>query len=316
MSLIFNPQFLKLQVFLLALITASLSLNAQDLVVTNSGDSTNCDILSATENTMKLRCFNDATQRFFKTEIAMTEIADYKLNYYQMGSGKAAYANINKSGDTLSSIENYGLPKVRLAASYGYSFKLGQSAASNAAEREYEKEIRNGNRIGLTFDFFWNEMNGLGFKFHRHRSNANLQIEIELDPTTTETFGAHEQLNIAQYSILYRIRKYSWNDKNCLNLGMGIGLAAYRDEITILLPGAPQSVAEVANCAALELEVSYDIALADNIALSIGGELSGGYFEKSKLEYPDGTTDVVRYEENSGISAGRVGLWAAFVVRL
>lgn len=306
-----NPQRLKLPVLIFALITVSLSLKAQDLIVTTSGDSTNCDILSVTETLMKLRCFNDVTRHHYKTEIAMTEIADYKLNYYESNANEKASSN-----DTLRLQDVYEYPKVRISASYGYSYKLGQSAARTADEKRYEKEIRNGNRLGLTFDFYWDDMGGLGFKFHRHRSNANLAIDIEIDPTTTETFGARQQLNIAQYSLLYRFRKYNWNDRHCINMGAGLGVVAYRDEVTILLPGAPQTVAEVANAVGVEFEISYDFGLSENIAISIGGEFSGGYFERSKLEFPDGSTETVKYGDNNGISAGRAGLWAAFVLRL
>lgn len=312
MRISFIPQLLKLPVLICALITVSLSLKAQDLIVTTSGDSTNCDILSVTETIMKLRCYNEATRNYYKTEIVMTEIADYKLNYYKENQGQSYYSN---RGDDSTNDIIYSVPNIRLSASYGYSYKLGQSAAKTASEKKYEKEIRNGNRFGFTFDYYWNETSGLGFKFHRHRSDANLLVEVELDPTTSQIFSAREQLNISQYSILYRLRKYSWNSKNCFNLGVGLGYVAYRDEITILFPGSPQLLKEVANCAGLEVDVSYDIGISDNMAISIGGELSGGYFENSTLEFPDGSTEKVDYGDN-GISAGRFGLWAAFVVWL
>ncbi|MFN2430725.1 MAG: hypothetical protein ABR574_11955 [Cryomorphaceae bacterium] len=307
---------MKLTLLILSLIAASISLHAQDLVVTNSGDSINCKILYQTDEMLKLKLYNEATETHLTTEIAMSEIADTKLNFYKVESKRMALQTRSGRVDTLERTDILSVPKVRIYGSYGYSYKLGKSSARTAEEERYEKDIRNGNRWGVGLDLFWNESSGIGLKFHQHRSDASLEVAIEYDPTTIEIYDARQDLTISQFSVLYRFRKFNWNNRNAFNMGVGLGVVSYRDGVDIFMPGAPQTVTEVAECIALELELSYDIGLSENLAFSIGAELSGGYFENSSLEFPDGTTEKVEYEDDNGISAGRFGLWGALVLRL
>ncbi len=307
---------MKLTLLILSLIAASISLHAQDLVVTNSGDSINCKILFETDEFLTIKQYNEATRSYQKTEVSQDVIAGTKLNYYRVEKERLALQTKSGRVDTLNRADIVTIPKFRLMANYGFSYKLGKSAARTAEEERYEKDIRNGNRWGVGLDLFWNESSGIGLKFHQHRSDASLEVAIEYDPTTIEIYDARQDLTISQFSVLYRFRKFNWNNRNAFNMGVGLGVVSYRDGVDIFMPGAPQTVTEVAECIALEVELSYDIGLSENLAFSIGAELSGGYFENSSLEFPDGTTEKVEYEDDNGISAGRFGLWGALVLRL
>jgi hypothetical protein len=197
--------------------------------------------------------------------------------------------------------------KVRLNANIGYSYKLGISSARTPEEEDYERDIRNGYRFGGGIDLFFNDRNGLGFKFSQFNSRADIDVEVSFNdnPDSTETYAASEKLRIAQYSLLWRRRWNSSITNNSFNLGLGLGLVSFRDNITFL----NQTIYEEAFSVALELELSYDIGLSDKFYLTFGADMGTGYFESSTVNFPDGSSESFSYPDGEGVSTGRASVW-------
>lgn len=275
---------------------------SQDLIVTTSGDSLNCKVTKNKGGFIQFTYVHPQTGTVSKSILSTTKVSAVVENFYDE----------SPLPDALKARFKY--PKIRINGNLGYSYKLGVSAASTAEEQAYEKDIRNGFRFGAEFDYFFNDRNGLGLKFSRFQSKADLNIEFLVDENgdSTVTYLASEKLRISQISLLWRRRWINYNGQNAFNLGLGLGAAFYRDQITFL----DISLYERATSVAIDLELSYDIGLSEYLSLTIGGDITTGYFENSTIEYPDGTTESVSYREGEGISMGRASAWIGLTLRL
>jgi len=277
------------------LLLISLNSIGQDLIVTTSGDSLNCKIHKERSGYVQFTYLNPSTNKPTKTVLSSTKISSMKRNFF-------AKDDLNPA---MKEMVNY--QKLRINANVGYSYKLGISSAGNEEEEAYERDIRNGFRFGAGLDIFFNDANGIGFKFSQFNSNADIELEVPIDENSdsTQTFAASEKLTIAQYSVLWRRRWNSSVSNNSFNLGLGLGLVNYRDNITFL----DQTLYEQAFAVALELELSYDIGLSDNFYLTFGADMGTGYFESSTINFPDGSSESITYPDGEGVSAGRASVW-------
>lgn len=276
-------------------------LQGQDLIVTTSGDSLNCKIHKERSGFVQFTYLNPSTNKPTKTVLSSQKISSMKRNFYVN----------DELNPAMKKMVNY--QKVRLNANIGYAYKLGISSANTPDEEAYERDIRNGYRFGGGIDIFFNDKNGIGFKFRQFNSRADIDIEVMFDdnPDSTEIYAATEKLKIAQYSLLWR---RSWNSavsNNSFNIGLGLGVVTYRDNITFL----NQTLYEEAFAVGLELELSYDVGLSDNIYLTFGADMGGGYFESSTINFPDGSSESISYPDGEGVSAGRASVWIGFTFR-
>jgi len=286
---------LKISIVLPTIFFISLAVTGQDLIVTSSGDSLNCKIHKERSGFVQFTYLNPSTNKPTKTVLSSTKISSMQRNFY-------AKDELNPA---MKKMVDY--QKVRLNANIGYSYKLGISSARTPEEEAYERDIRNGYRFGGGIDLFFNDRNGIGFKFSQFNSRADIDVQVSFDnnPDSTETYAATENLRIAQYSLLWRRRWNSDYTNNSFNLGLGLGLVTYRDNITFL----NQTLYEQAFAVALELELSYDIGLSDNIYLTFGADMGTGYFESSTVNFPDGSSESITYPDGEGVSAGRASVW-------
>lgn len=288
-------------IFITGLLHISTDTAAQDLLVTTSNDSLNCRILKQRSGYVQFEYVNPASNRRQKTILPETQIESIIRNYYKESAVKSKEVTDN----------NYS--KIRLNANVGYGYKLGISSASSEEEIAYEKDIRNGYRFGGEFDVFFNSKNGIGFKFSQFNSKADVNVEVSFDENSdsTETYAASEKLMIAQYSVLWRHRWLSQQSNNSFNLGLGLGVVRYKDQLTFL----DLVLYEEAFSVALELELSYDVGISEKLALTFGVDMGTGYFEKSTINYPDGSSESITYPEGKGVSTGRLSLWIGLTFR-
>ena len=259
---------------------------------------------------------NPSTNLPTKTELSQSEIAYLERNYFlrkerePSTDEKAPEIDIKEPEVQ----ENVKHKKFRINIHGGYSYKLGISSANTAEEEEYERDIRNGYRIGGGVDFYFNRKNGIGFKFSQFNSRADLDVEVIVDQNTdsTETFAAQERLRISQFSFLWRRRLGRSTKSSGLNLGLGMGIVAYRDDITFL----SQTLSEQAIAISLDIELSYDLAVSEKFYLTFGADMGTGYFENSIISLPDGTTENITYPEGEGVSTGRASLWVGLTFKI
>jgi len=277
------------------LICLSGSLVGQDLIVTTSGDSLNCKIHKERSGFVQFTYINPSTKKPTKTVLSSTKIASMKRNFFA------------KDGLNPAMKKMVDYQKIRLNANIGYSYKLGISSAGTPEEEAYERDIRNGYRFGAGLDIFFNDRNGIGFKFSQFNSRANVDVEVSFDqnPDSTETFAAQERLTIAQYGVSWRRRWNSSLHNNSFNLGLGLGLVSFKDRFTFL----DQTLYEHALALALDIELSYDVSLSENFSLTFGADMGTGYFESSTINFPDGSSESFSYPQGEGVSTGRASVW-------
>lgn len=261
----------------------SVSLQAQDLIVTKEGDSLNCAITKVEKDFIYFRTAKDGG--VLNTQLPMPEISYYRYRYYPTSAlpvdAKTAEAKV--------------FPHFRLAINGGWSYRLAKAADSNSPEvDEYIKELKSGYSYGADVTLYWSRYSGLGARYDVFRSKNKLEDGSFL--------LASDDISITFIGPYYSSRFLMANKKNSLMFNAGLGYVGYKDKAYFItdyeLTGAT---------AGLLLDLGYDIGLSERFAVGFQLSLIGGILTQYKID--DGfNTQTIELEEEEYEGLGRINL--------
>src|SRR5690606_33726394 len=131
-----NTNSLKNILAIATLLISSLSLQAQDLIITNEGDSINCKITKVTSRNVYFTFIHNSEVR--ETLLPLDKVKLQHPNYY-----KHSVLPPEKL-----KIKDY--PSLRLAVSGGWSYRFGQIPRNLPREmKDYLNELKSGYNYGL-----------------------------------------------------------------------------------------------------------------------------------------------------------------------
>lgn len=282
---------MKKTVTLFAIIICFITAKAQDLVLTNTGDSINCKITKVEYNNVYFTFKRN--NEIKSTLISNSELKEYKYKYYSTSLLPA-----NK----IFNNQKYSHWRYGFNIAYGY-----QTAKSSPNQNPTEKEYYDGLRSGISFGgdviYFLKESYGIGFKYNRFNT-SNSVSNVSLTPKNgglTVNGNLANDININFIASCFSIRSIPKNSNNALIMNFAIGYIGYKNSEVSTVSNNTATSSSLGTM----LDFGYDVGLSKSTALNF--QLS---YLASTLSYYDvnnGNT-IVRenFDKNRLIGLGRL----------
>lgn len=261
----------KLILLLIATFMAIHTLQAQDLVVTSTGDSINCNIskMDAVSIYFTFKEEND----IHKTMMPFQMIRTYQFNYYP----GTVIAEPEK-------VVNHDFPHWRIGLNGGVSRQTAHLALEVPYELvDYAESLQSGVNLNGDVFYYLSENIGVGAKYVAFGSTADKISNSNLD---------NFNLNVRFYGPALSGRLMNQTKKNAFFFNVAIGRVDYK----ILMP----MVRLTGNTISSMFEVGYDVRIYKSLALGmqlsyLGGNISSfnGY-----SGYSSGSIELSGYRES------------------
>lgn len=273
---------------LLALMATSIC--AQDLIVTNDGDSINCKIT-------KVEPDNIYFTFKYKDEIRNTllpkkSVKNYQFEYYQTSEVPKV------------KFQDYGsYQHFRIALNAGYSYLTAKVAESVPSDfKSYIKGLKSGYHFGGDLAYYFNEPLGVGIKYYIFKS-SNRMDNIFVDDLDDRRYGImSDDLTISFIGPTFSTRLLNENKNNALLMNLSLGYMGYSNDKVIV-----DKYKMTGSTLGLSLDIGYDIGLSENLALGFQVSLLTGVL--SKYDWNDGTTtQTIKLEKDEYENLNRIDL--------
>lgn len=283
----------KLILFLICLLTIVCTLQAQDLIVTNDGDSINCKITKTTKDYVHFTFkYNDQT---LNTLLSINQITTQQKDYFSESELPANY----KHKDVF--------PHFRIAVDGGWQYRTAKLASGIDAQwSEHYKKMKSGFHYDIQAAYFFTEMLGLELHFSQQLFEHSLG-----EGTLTDDFGNvlgsgkfNEKIAFNYYGANYLVRLFDSQKKNCWLFSMGLGYMGYNDRFLL---NDNEYTKITAGTLGINLAIGYDIGLSKDFALGFKLSLMGGTFRNYKLTQ-NGTTTNETMPDNTMEGLGTIHL--------
>lgn len=281
---------MKKTITLFAIIICFITAKAQDLVLTNTGDSINCKITKVEYNNVYFTFKRN--NEIKSTLISNSELKEYKYKYYSTSLLPA-----NK----IFNNQKYSHWRYGFNIAYGY-----QTAKSNPNQNQLERDYSDGLRSGYSFSadvtYFIKENLGIGLKYNRFNTSNSLNnvtfTPLNAGPTKFGTLSDEVKIDfIAPY---FSVRQISNNEKNALLMGIALGYIGYNNNYL-----RADKFTDTSSSFGMMLDLGYDVGLSKSTALAF--QLSYLASTLSYMDVNDGSKTVRQtFDKNSLIGLGRV----------
>jgi hypothetical protein len=256
-----------------SLMLLSMSIMAQDLIVTTAGDSLNCKITRKSNGFIYFRYLKDNQAK--ATLLPVNKISSVIQAYYGV---PAIPKNILTS-------QNRDYSKWRYGFHGGYSYRTAKVSNQLTPDlKDYVKKLKSGFVLGADVHGFTSETFGLGLKYNLNQYKGEQGIDFK-DNITMHYIAA---------SILNRY--ILGNPKNHLLLGANIGYQSYQDK-TIILGNDFDIKGKTIGAG---LEAGFEHKIGEHSLLNLGLSFSGATITKIKVN--NGIPQKLNKEEYESLS--------------
>jgi hypothetical protein len=249
-------------IFILSMLF-SLSLYAQDLIVTHEDDSLNCKITGIKKNNIYFTFLYKEEIR--NTLMPVNQVKKYQYNYYQTPE-----IIINKV------IKDKVFPRFRVAVDGGWGYRTGRLSNNIPADfRAYANKLKSGFHYALDVSYFFTEHMGVGLKYDALLSRNKMNGVFYVDNPSRHGVMS-DNIAIRFIGPIFYTRLLNRSKKNCLLAHCGIGYLAYRDNVVLL----SDDYILKGNTVGVSVGVGYDIGITKNFALGFQLSLLTGTVTK------------------------------------
>ncbi len=257
---------------LVLLITVTNLANAQDLIVTNEGDSINCKIT-------KVKTDNIYFTFKHKDEIRSTLLPISKVKLHQLDF----YQTSEVPKEKLVGYENY--QRFRIAINGGYSYHTAKISNTVPSDfKDYIKKLKSGSIFSGDLTYYISEPLGLGVKYSLSKySNSLGDIYLE-DMYGDRTYGMmKDEISISFIGPAFSTRFLNHDKSNAFLMSLSLGYMGYSNNKVLI-----DRYKITGSTMAMALDFGYDIGLNEN--LSLGFQISFVTASLNKLHMDDGIT--------------------------
>ncbi len=270
-----NPR--KLYLAFTFLLVSTLIAKSQDLIVTKDADSIECKITRIDTSQIE---FTVTKGKKFRTYLPMGKVTFYDQGFYTR----------NTLGERTQPYR-----KSRLALDFGLSFRTAKIYDGIPTSlREYTKQLKSGFTYGANFTGFFNENNGIGFKYSLHSSKNEMGTLVY---GTMNTLKDH--IKITYIAPFYSYRVLNPANNNAWFFNTGLGYLAYKDDYQV----ATTSSTIKGSTLGLNLDLGYDFMLSPGFAM--GFQIS--YVVGTLTKYEDGRS-TIELDEDDYESLNRIDI--------
>lgn len=205
----------KTLLFILLLITGN-TLNAQDLIINNLGDSLECKItkVDSTEIylTLKFR------ERARGTLIKKRDVKAFEYGYYTKKK-------------IIDDIQKYQkLPSWRYGLNIGFGYQIDRTLRNaDEFQRFHMNGLRSGFVYGADVIHYLNDKIGIGGKFTGYKAGQSTSAARMINGSLKDFPSATTKLSINFYAPYLNLRFPNKNKKNIFMLGYAIGFLSYKN---------------------------------------------------------------------------------------
>ncbi len=247
------------------------SICAQDLIVTNDGDSINCKITKIKPDNIYFTFKHKDEIR--NTLLPKKSVKNYQFEYYQTSE----VPNVKFQG--------YGSHQhFRIALNAGYSYLTAKVAETVPSDfKSYIKGLKSGYHFGGDLAYYFNEPLGVGIKYYIFKS-SNSMDNIFVDDIDDRRYGImSDDLTISFIGPTFSTRFLNDNKNNALLMNFSLGYMGYSNDKVIV-----DKYKMTGSTLGLSLDIGYDIGLSENLALGFQVSVLTGVL--TKYDWSDGTT--------------------------
>jgi hypothetical protein len=272
----------------------TMSLYAQDLIVTSENDSINCKITKVKSDYIYFVCkYKEETRN---TLLPVNKVAYYQLDYYPTAEVPAEEIQAYKS-----------YPHFKVAVSGGWGYRIAPIANDVPPEFvQYVKGLKSGFHYNAALSYYFNKHLGIGLKYNGSHSGNEMDNIYLINPDSTIEYGKmSDKIMINLILPYFTARFLSARNDNCLFLEAGFGYMGYRDRATIVSQELTYTGFTIGLCGT----VGYDFAISQDWAIGFQLSLITGSISQFKVSGSGytGTIDLKQYEGLSRIDLS-VGL--------
>lgn len=247
------PAFL----FLLVSLAGFTRAHAQDLIVTDKGDSINCRIIRVSDNTVSIRVTVQGRAR--SETLDKKQIATLSFNYYPGSQANGP----GKRADVF-----FPSKHVRIGLHGGYSYLAAPvSPGAPAFLTNYYEELRSGWHVGFDAACYFGRHLGVGIVYDKFGTANEYENNVVVTyPNGVQRIGRiRDDINTYFIGPAFCMRFYSSNRRFIFTGDLSVGLLTYSNNATLVDPFRIEG-----NTVALKLGLGTDILLDENFALTIG----------------------------------------------
>ncbi len=265
------------------------NLLAQDLIVTNEGDSINCKITKVKTDNIYFTFKHKEEIR--STLLPVSSVKTHQFEYYQTSEVPE---------DKVVGYEDY--QKFRIAINGGYSYQTAKVAESVPADfKDYVKDLKSGYHFGGDLSYYFTEPLGFGIKYYLYKSSNSLDNIYVEDNIGNRTYGKlSDDLTISFIGPSFSTRLLNHDKSNAFLMNLSLGYMGYKNNKVIV-----DDYIMTGSTMGLALDIGYDIGLSENLSLGFQiSFLSGTLFE---YDWNDGsTTETIDLEKGEYESLNRI----------
>jgi hypothetical protein len=276
---------------ILSVAIMSMSMQAQDLIVTNEGDSLNCKISKIKTDNIYFTFKHKEEIR--STLLPLDQVKFHQYNFYQQSEVPAAKI-----------IGNQIYPHFRAAINGGCSYRLAKISPSIPPDFEqYMKDLKSGYQYGMDLSYYFTEQLGFGLKYNRHKSKNEINNIYVVQPDGTTKYGMmSDDISIDFIGPFFGTRLLNASKRNSFIVNFSIGYLGYTNEAVLFTDFTIKS-----STVGLCWDIGYDIGLSENFALGIQLSYMLGTLTQYDLSY-GGTTEKIKLEKDSYENLSRIDL--------
>lgn len=278
---------------LITLLFCFTSVRAQDLIVTDKGDSLNCKIT---------KIGNDFIHFTFKyeNEIRNTLLPVRQIKFYK----KDCYTKPEVPADKIKNADgNY--QKFRVGIYGGWSNRTAKVSNSvPSAFQQYVKDLKSGYHIGEDFSYFISENIGFGAKYTIYRASNQLDNIYAVDTVTGQvrTGKLKDDITIQYFGPTICKRISSTNKKTNFISDFSLGYLSYKDNATVI-----DNFTLTSGTFGLFWDLGVDFSIDKNLSLGLFFSYTIGTL--NQYYYDDGSkTKTIKLDQNNSENISRIDL--------
>lgn len=273
-----------------------LHLNAQDLIVTNSGDTINCKITSMKNDLIYFTFKHENEVR--NTLLPIKDTQTHQYNYFT--KAEVAPNIITYKGQ-------YSSWRFGINAGYNNYFGGKINTDMDSEIQSYQKRIKSGVILSGDISYFFSEILGIGLRFDKTTNSgslANIMFTDEYGYTLyTGTLSQHLDINYIAPIISSRFLSGKEN-KNAFFMNIGIGLVDYSNHETL---GTYYDWKFNGSTVGVSYDLGYDFTVSKNLAL--GFQLSLISANLRSYNFNDGNSITkVTFDSDTFINLSHINL--------
>lgn len=240
--------------------------------MTTGGDSLNCKITKEDDQYLYFSFKQEGEPK--ETLITRKDVVSYQRAYF---------AQPDLSAEEIEKVKAKVFKPVKLGLAGGWGYRTGKLVSDNPEQKDYLKGLKSGFQLSADFDYYFNDLFGIGLKYALFRASANGRVmgtQME-DKTTTQFIGP-----------TFAMRFLSFSKKNAFIMNYSAGYLSYLDKGS----SSGRSGKLTAGTFGLVMDLGYEAGLSENLAIlfqlsAVVGTFSSYTFEEQgysqKVTLPD-----------------------------